>query len=374
MRVAIIHDYLTHFGGAERVLKSVMELFPHAPVFTLVYDHQQMGNLVPQRRLRTSFLQRFPGARRSHRYLPLTLMPFAIEQFDLHQYDVVLSLSHSFSKGVITPANTLHISYCFTPTRYIWDGSHQYVREFSRNSLFQNLAPFALSYVRMWDYYAAQRADVYVTLSQYVAGRIQKYYGYRPEVIYPPVEVERFTPQENIDDYYIVVSRLVPYKRVDLAIEACNKLGRKLKIAGTGPEMEDLKRRAGSTIEFLGFVPDEKLPDLYSRAKALLFPQEEDFGITPLEAAASGRPTIAYAAGGAKETIIDGVTGIFFEHQTVDDLVQAIEKSERIQWNSEQIVRHAHTFSRERFLREMGEYVHNQWKAFNKQSWNIRQQ
>lgn len=373
MRIAIVHDYLTHFGGAERVLKAVMELFPHAPIFTLVYDKSQMGNFVPARRLRTSFLQQFPGARRSHRYLPLTLMPFAIEQFDFSEYDVVLSLSHSFSKGVITGANTLHISYCFTPTRYIWDGSHRYVREFSRNSLFQNLAPIALSYVRMWDYYAAKRADRYVTLSKYVAGRIHKYYGYKPTVIYPPVEIERFTPSASIEDYYIVVSRLVPYKRVDIAIEACNTLGRKLKVIGTGPEMEDLKRRAGNTIEFLGFVPDEQLPALYAKSRALLFPQEEDFGITPLEAAASGRPTIAYAAGGARETIQDGITGVFFPHQTAHDLVEAIQKFETMQWNSEKIISHAQTFSQQRFLREMEEYVHNQWKAFANTSWNIHQ-
>lgn len=370
MRIALIHDYLSHFGGAERVLKALMDLFPHAPVYTLVYDPKRLQMPIQERRLRTSFLQKMPGTQRSHRYFPLALMPLAIEQFDFSSYDVVISATHSFGKGIITSPKTLHISYCFTPTRYAWDNSHKYVREFSQNPIFQRLVPFAVSYVRMWDYYASQRVDQYVTISNHVARRIKKYYGRESVVIPPPVDIDRFSVASQDDGYYLVVSRLVPYKRVDLAIEAAEKLGRSLKIAGTGPELEYLKRRAGKHVEFLGFVPDEDLPGLYSGAKALLFPQEEDFGITPLEGAATGKPTIAYNAGGAKETVIAGKTGLFFEDQKAESLARAMEASERIQWNSEYIRDHAERYTKQRFLQAMDELVHNQWMSFSAKTRN----
>lgn len=365
MRVALVHDYLTQFGGAERVLQALMELYPNAPVFTLVHDPERLRAAIDVRRLRTSFLQRLPGARSYHRYFPL-LMPLAVEQFDLSQYDVVLSASHSFGKGVITGPHTLHISYCFTPTRYVWDNSHKYVREFSRNAVFQQFAPLALSYVRLWDYFASQRVDTYVTLSKYVARRIKKYYGRTATVIAPPVDVNRFSVSKQPGDYYLVVSRLLPYKRVDLAISACEKLGRSLKVVGTGPELNDLKRQAGRYTEFLGFVSDSELPALYAGAKALLFPQEEDFGITTLEAAASGKPTLAYRAGGALETIIEHKTGLFFAEQETASLMAAMEQCETHHWEPSEIRRHAEKFKRDNFLQQMEELVHNQWMSFKK--------
>lgn len=363
MRVALVHDYLTQFGGAERVLLALMELFPHAPVFTLVYNQETLGVPFDASRVRPSFLQRIPGARRHHRYFPL-LMPLAVEQFDFRGFDVVLSDTHSFTKGIITGPETLHISYCFTPTRYVWDDSHRYVREFSRSELFQRFAPPALSYIRLWDYFAAQRVDAYLTLSQYVARRIRKYYHREATVVPPPVDVERFSVSKNDDGYYLIVSRLVPYKRIDIAIEACEALGRRLLIAGTGPEQEELVRRAGRWTEFLGFVPEEQLPRLYAGARALLFPQEEDFGITPLEAAASGKPTIAYGAGGALETIISGVTGLFFTVQSATSLQEAMLAFERQPWDGATIRRHAEQFRREVFLQRIGAQVQNQLKAY----------
>lgn len=366
MRVAIVHDYLTQFGGAERVLQSLMELFPHAPVFTLIYDKAGMPVAFDERRVKTSFLQRLPGARRHHRYFPL-LMPLAIEQFDFRDYDLVFSATHSFGKGIITSPTTLHISYCFTPTRYVWDDSHKYVREFSRNPLFQQFAPLALSYIRLWDYYASQRVDTYVTISDYVAKRIRKYYGREAVVVPPPVDVKRFKVSKDHQGYYIVVSRLVPYKRIDLAIEACEQLGRPLKIVGTGPEIEELKKKAGQHTEFLGFVPDEELPDLYAGAKALLFPQEEDFGITPVEAAAAGKPTIAYRAGGALETIVEGQTGLFFDRQDGPSLMKAIEQFETRLWHAPSIRAHAERYSRDTFLRQISEVVHNHMMAFKRE-------
>lgn len=359
MRVALVHDYLTQFGGAERVLQALMELFPHAPVFTLVAN----SNFIDPRRLRTSFLQHFPGARRHHRYFPL-LMPLAAEQFDLRDFDVVLSASHSFGKGVITSPQTLHISYCFTPIRYVWDDSHRYVREFSASRFFQKLAPLALSYIRIWDYYAAQRVDEYVTLSDYVARRIAKYYRRPSTVIAPPVDVDRFYVSHQHQDYYLIVSRLVPYKRIDIAMAACERLDRRLLIAGTGPEEAELKSRAGRNTEFLGFVPDEQLSALYAGARALLFPQEEDFGITPLEAAAAGKPTVAFRGGGARETIIPAKTGLFFDHQTPDSLAAAIEKFETYSWDAASIRAHAEQFHRAIFLQKMKQLVEDKWKLF----------
>lgn len=368
MRVCIIHDYLTHMGGGERVLEAIAEAFPEAPIYTLVYDPEQVRVSFDPGRIRTSFLQRFPGARRSHRYFPLALMPFAIEQFDISQFDVVISNAHSFGKGIITPASTLHISYCMTPTRYAWDGSHRYVREFSSSHWFQKFAPPAISYIRLWDYMASKRVDKYLTLSKYVAGRIQKYYGRSSEVIYPPVDTDRFSPSEGVGEYYLVVSRLVPYKRVDIAISAAERLGKPLKIAGTGPELQELQALAGPNTEFLGFVPDSDLPQLYRNAKALLFPQEEDFGITPLEAAASGVPTVAYGRGGALETIVSGKTGVLFSEQTVESMVQAMEVLESTTWNKGEIRAHAESFSRDRFIREIKLCTHAAWDAFCKES------
>jgi glycosyltransferase involved in cell wall biosynthesis len=363
MRVALVHDYLIQFGGAERVLTALMKLFPNAPVFTMVYDKERMGVAFDERRLRTSFLQRFPGTRRYHRYFPL-FMPLAIEQFDLSEFDVVLSATHSFGKGVVVGPNTLHISYCFTPTRYIWDDSHRYVREFSPSPFFQRFAPLALSYIRLWDYYASQRVDTYITLSDYVARRIWKYYNRKAEVIPPPVAVDNFKVSETNEGYYVVVARLVPYKRVDIAIDACEQLGRKLKIVGSGPELAMLKAKAGPNTEFIGFVSDEKLQQLYSGARALLFPQEEDFGITPLEAAASGKPTIAFDAGGAKETIIPGVTGLLYPQQTVSSLIAAITESEKRVWDAHAIRLHAEKYNGEIFAANMAAVVAREWQHF----------
>lgn len=359
MRVCIIHDYLTHMGGGERVLNALASAFPSAPIYTLVYDPvAAAGVSFDPSRIRTSFLQKFPGAKRSHRYFPLALMPLAVEQFDFSNFDVIISNSHSFGKGIIVSPGAIHISYCMTPTRYAWDGSHRYVREFSRSYWFQKVAPFAISYIRLWDYMASHRVDAYITLSQYVSNRIKKYYNRTSHVVYPPVDVDRFSVSEKDGEYFLVISRLVPYKKIELAIAAAELLGKPLKIAGAGPELDTLQKVAGKYTEFLGFVPDEHLPELYRNAKALIFPQEEDFGITPLEAAASGVPTIAYAAGGALETVTED-TGIFFNKQSVSSLMQAMQAFEQKKWDKSLMRRHAERFSRERFIGEMQTFVQN---------------
>jgi glycosyltransferase involved in cell wall biosynthesis len=362
-RIAIVHDYLTQFGGAERVLLALMELFPQAVVHTLLYDPPGLGTTLPEDRLKISWLQRVPGAKRHHRYFPL-LMPLAAESFDFSRFDIVISDTHSFGKGVITGPQTLHLSYCFTPTRYVWDDCHRYIREFSRLAFFQKLAPVGLAYIRLWDYLASQRVDQYLTLSHFVARRIKKYYGREAIVIPPPVDVTNFSVSQEKGEYYLIVSRLVPYKRIDLAIDACEQLGRPLKIVGVGPEQPLLAEHAGQYTQFLGFVPDTELASIYQGAKALLFPQEEDFGLTPLEAAASGKPTIAFAAGGALETVIHGETGLLFEEQTVASLTESIVDFEKRAFNPVRIRQHAESFSRESFLRAIEQTVHTQWMAY----------
>lgn len=370
MRVAIVHDYLTQFGGAERVLKVLMELFPHAPVYTLVHDPKVTAGYLDQRRIRTSFLQRVPLARSKHRLFPL-VMPLAVEQFDLSAYDLVISASHSFGKGVITKPETLHVSYCFTPLRYAWDDSHRYVREFGVPRPVRALIPLALTYVRLWDQAAASRVDAFLAISHFVAQRIQKYYGRSATVVYPPVEPHRFQPSAAVGDRYLVVSRLLPYKRIDLAVEACNRLQVPLDVVGTGPEEERLRALAGPTIRFWGFQPDAVVQDLMARARAFLFPQEEDFGITPLEAAAAGRPVVAFRGGGALETVRAGVTGVFFDDPSPASLASALVAAASRPWDTGRIRAQAEVFAvpvfRERFLAA----VQALWRAWPRKRYGV---
>ncbi|TSC64276.1 MAG: group 1 glycosyl transferase [Parcubacteria group bacterium Gr01-1014_106] len=363
MRVAIIHDYLTQFGGAERVLKILMELFPAAPVYTLVHDPRVTEGVLDARRIRTSFLQRVPLARSRHRLFPL-FMPLAVEQFDLSAYDLVLSASHSFGKGVITKPETLHVSYCFTPLRYAWDDSHRYVREFGVPAVLRALVPAALTYVRVWDVHAADRVDQFLAISEFVAQRIAKYYGRTSTVIPPPVDTTRFLPGGPVSDRFLVVSRLLPYKRIDLAIEACNRLRLPLDIVGTGPEEERLRALAGPTIRFHGFLPDAVVARMYASCRAFLFPQEEDFGITVLEAAAAGRPVVAFRGGGALETVVENVSGVFVDAQTGESLAAGIETMLRQPWDPAAIRRHALRFDVSEFRRQFISTVRSLWRAF----------
>lgn len=363
MRTAIVHDYLTQFGGAERVLKVLMEMFPHAPVYTLVHDPRVTAGLLDARRIRTSFLQRIPLARSRHRLFPL-VMPLAVEQFDLSAYDLVLSASHSFGKGVITRPETLHVSYCFTPLRYAWDDSHRYVREFGVPLFLRALVPLALTYVRIWDVQAADRVDAFLAVSHFVAERIHKYYGRTSTVVYPPVDTETFRPKGNVGDRFLVVSRLLPYKRIDLAIEACNLLRVPLDVVGTGPEEKRLRALAGPSVRFLGFLPDAEVARLYASCRAFLFPQEEDFGITVLEAASAGRPVVAFRGGGALETVVDGETGVTFPEQTSESLAAGVERILRREWDPERIRSHALGFSISAFRRSFLRSLQSLWRSF----------
>lgn len=356
MRIALVHDYLVQYGGGERVLEAFCELFPRAPIYTLVYDKKSMDGAFEDRIIRTSFLQKIPLARSKHRLFPI-LMPLAIEEFDLSKYDLIISTSNSYAKGV--NVSSTHICYCHTPMRYAWDDCHKYLREFSYPPLLKKIVPFAMNYIRAWDRISAERVTHYIANSQCVANRIRKYYRKDSTVIYPPVDISRFYVNEKVEDYFLIVSRLLPYKRFDIAIEAFRDLKIPLKIIGEGPDEKRLKKlaRNAPNIEFLGRLSDKKIPEYYSKCQAFIFPSEEDFGIVQVEAMASGRPVIAYRAGGALEVVEDGKTGVFFDEQTPESLKKAIIEFRKSQFDSQYIRDHAARFNKDVFKENILSFV-----------------
>ncbi len=369
MRIALVHDYLNQYGGAERVLEALCEIFPDAPIYTLLYDERATGHVFKGREIHTSFLQKIPFARKHHRVFPL-LMPLAIEQFDLSEFDIVLSNSASFAKGVITKPHTKHINYCMTPTRFLWDDSHRFIDEFKYPWPIKKLVPLFITYLRIWDKEAAYRVDEFIAISDFVRTRIKKYYERDAQVIYPPVSAHKYKIADKIGDYFLMVGRLVSYKRFDLAVKVFSAIKKPLKIVGDGPERKRLEKiarqnfssknlggQARSNIEFLGLVSDYKMPEIYNRAQAVIFPQVEDFGIVPLEAMASGRPVIAYRGGGALETVAEGETGIFFDEQTEISLAQAIGEYYQTDWDSHAIRTHALKFDEEVFRAKIAELL-----------------
>ena len=337
MKVALVHEWLTTLGGSERVVLALSKIFPGAPVFTSVYDPDRLPAEFRALDVRPSFLQKIPGAAKRHQAL-LPLMPLAFEQHDLRGYDLVISSHHACAKGVITDADALHLSYVHTPMRYAWDLTHEY--QATLNPAKRLLAAPLLHYMRAWDVAASLRVDHYMANAHLVARRIAKHYRREATVIHPPIRVADFTPGPA-EDHFLVVSRLVPYKRVDLAVQAANRTGATLRVVGDGPLYAELKAMAGPSVSFLGNLSDAEVRAEYSRCQAFLFPGFEDFGLTPLEAMAAGKPVIAYGKGGALETVVDGVTGLVFGEQTVDALVGAIGRFERQTFSPEAIRRHA---------------------------------
>jgi glycosyltransferase involved in cell wall biosynthesis len=331
LKVALVHDFLVQMGGAEKVVETLHGMFPDAPVYSSLYEPAAMPASYRQWDIRTSFLQRAPFKRKLHR-LALLLYPLSFELFDLSGYDLVISSSSSFAKGVITQPNTCHICYTHTPMRFAWSMDQYVENEGISRPLRSALHP-GTHYLRNWDAMSSSRVDRYIANSTAVAGRIRKFYRRDCDVIHPPVDTSRFSISSEVDDYYLVVSRFVPYKRLDLAIDAFTTLERPLKVVGDGRQMPALRARAGKTIEFLGRVDDATLAGLMARARAFIMPGEEDFGIAPVEANACGRPVIAYAAGGALDSQIDGVTGVLFKEQTVESLYNAVERLDQIDFD-----------------------------------------
>ncbi|OGL87395.1 hypothetical protein A3I40_00130 [Candidatus Uhrbacteria bacterium RIFCSPLOWO2_02_FULL_48_12] len=362
MKLALVHDHLTQTGGAEKVLGSFHKEFPAAPIFTLVYNAERFSSLLANSDIRTSFIQRLPWGLKHYQWF-LPLMPWATERHDLRGYDAVLSSASAFAKGVLTGDHTLHICYCHTPTRYLWSDAHSYVEELPYPFFVKKLIPALLVKLRMWDYLAAQRPDVMIANSATVRRRISKYYRRDSVVLYPPVNIEAFASSKEVGKYYLTGGRLVSYKRFDIVIEAFNRLRVPLKIFGEGPAKSRLADLAKSNIEFLGFCSREKLAAAYAKCLAFIQPQEEDFGITAIEAMASGRPVIAYRAGGAIETIKAGESGIFFEEQSWEALADTVVRFEPSSFDSAVIRRQAENFSEEVFRNKLRNIINDAWAA-----------
>ncbi|HEV2495122.1 MAG TPA: glycosyltransferase [Terriglobia bacterium] len=368
LRVALVHYWLVNRRGGERVLEALAEMFPQADIFTLVLDPKTLSPQLRSHKIATSFLQRLPGARRHYRKL-LPFFPLAVEQLRLRDYDLVISSESGPAKGVITSSHTCHICYCHSPMRYLWDMYHTYREGRSVGPVSRLIFDLSAHYVRLWDVATASRVDHFVANSENVARRIRKHYRRDARVIYPPVDVSAGYLADSIEDYYLVASPLVDYKRVDLAIEAANRLKRPLRVIGDGEEAERLRRLAGATVSFLGYVSDDVLRDNYAHARALLYPGEEDFGMVPVEAQSFGRPVIAYARGGAVESVngflpgdtldSESATGIFFTEQSVDSLVEAIERFESMErrFSPARIQTHAQGFGVTRFQAEMRAFI-----------------
>lgn len=350
MKVAVIHEWLLNVAGSERVLLEIMKVYPEAVIYTSVFDSKKAAPFT-KFDVRTSFLQKVPLAK-SKREILIPLTPLAFEQFDLSEYDLVLSNSHMAAKGVLTKPKTIHISYCHTPPRYLWEPDVDPRAKGGRFSWLKNKTAHDM---RIWDRVAADRVDYFWGNSKYISKRIKKYYRRESDFLYPPVDVERFevAPEKEIKDYFLFVSRLISYKKCDLVVESFNKLGLPLKIIGQGSEEKRLKKMAKSNIEFLGHVSDKEQAKYYREAKAFIFPAEEDFGIVPVEAMACGRPVIAYGAGGAAETVIPGKTGVLFPEQTAESLTETIKNFNHRIYNSKEIRGWAEKFSGERFRAEL---------------------
>jgi glycosyltransferase involved in cell wall biosynthesis len=364
MRVAIVHDWLTNLAGSDKLVELMHQLYPDAPIYTLFYDKKNMPESFAKMDIRTSYLQHIPLARKKHQWF-LSFMPAAVEAFDLRDFDLVISSSTSCAKGVLTRADCCHISYCNTPMRYAWDFFQDYLEE--KPWLLRRYITRQLHWIRQWDRLSADRVDYFIANSGNVKNRIRKHYRREAEVIYPPVDTNYFVPGNGKrGDYFLCAGRLVAYKRVDLAVRVCSAMNVPLVVAGVGGEYKRLRAIAGPTVKFRGWVSNDELLQLYQGCRAFIFPGEEDFGITPLEAQACGRPVIAYRRGGALETVLEGRTGLFFDRQEEDSLKAALEIFSTCETAFDRgfIRQHAEGFSVDRFQQELKTLVNARYKEF----------
>ena len=350
-KIAIVHDFLTYFGGAEQVLKSLHHLYPEAPIYTLLYDKKKMKQYFPEAKIRTSFLNKFPKFLRKRKKYLFPLMPTAVETFDLRDFDIVISSSSSFAKGIITKPKTKHICYCHTPTRFLWDWHLNYLKDNKISGIKKVLILPILHYMRMWDKSASERVDYFIANSRNTAQRIEKFYRVKSKVVYPPCDIGRANLNNKNEDYFLIVSRLSPYKKIDIAIEAFNKLDLPLVIIGEGQDRRRLENMAEKNIKFLGFQDQKRIAEYYQNCQALIFPGEEDFGITPIEAMSYGKPVLAFRRGGLLETVIEGETGEFFDDAIPEILADGVRrlKNNFRNYDPEKIKDQANKFSRENF-------------------------
>lgn len=384
MKVAVIHDWLVIYGGAERVLEHILDLYPQADLFSLIDTvPPEQRHFLRGKTPKTSFLQKIPGVHRHYRKL-LPLMPFAIEQFDLSHYDLIISSSYCVAKGVLTGPNQVHVCYCHSPMRYAWDHYHEYLEQLNLKKGLKGLfVRWQLHKIRTWDVRSSNSVDVFLANSSFVAKRIAKIYRRESVLLYPPVDTRLFSLQERKDDYYVTAGRLVPFKRIDLVVAAFAQMPeKKLLVVGDGPEMAKLRQLAGPNVTFVGYQSAAVVREHLAHAKAFLFPSEEDFGIVPLEAQACGTPVIAYARGGALETVrglgesplqgavgpdLEKPTGVFFHEQSVAAVIEAVERFERAAqdqpWHPEAIHQNAQRFSIDAFKEGLSRHVQEAWAA-----------
>lgn len=355
-KIALAHDHLFQNGGAERILAILATIYPEAPIFTLINYQQASSILFDQNRIRPSILQNLPRVHKIFQYF-LPLMPYIWSKTDLSGYEIVFSSSSAFVKGLKIGDKTKHICYCHAPTRYLWDDKDEYLGNLKVNFLARFVLKKILPKLKEWDFKKAQKVDYFIANSQYIAGKIQKHYHKEARVIYPSVKIDDFKIADKVGDYYLIVSRLRPYKKVDLAIKAFNELKLPLKIIGNGSEYKKLKKMASHNIEFLGDLPDKERNHYLAHCKAFVYPQVEDFGISALEAMASGRPIIAYAKGGVLETVIDGKSGVFFHDQNWASLAYAILRFQDMSFDPEAIRDHVRKFDQQNFVNSIKEFI-----------------
>jgi glycosyltransferase involved in cell wall biosynthesis len=364
MKVAIVHDYLNQMGGAERVVTVLHEMFPDAPIFTTIVDRGILPKELAEADIRSSWMQKLPGLKKHFKkYLPL--YPRAIESLNVRDYDLIISSSSAFAKSAVKGEKSLHVCYCYTPMRFTWDFEN-YIQREDLNLFFRRTLPLVIAGLRNWDEKTKNRPDYYIAISSAVKNRIKKFYGREAEVIYPPVDVQKYSPTGHIGNYYLIVSRLNSYKKIDLAVEAFNKLGLPLKIVGSGPFFKTLKNLARPNVGFLQRLTDREVADYYAHCKALIFPGEEDFGIVPIEANAAGRPVIAFQGGGALDTINEGVNGLFFKEHTVESLRHAVQSFESGKYNFDpQTIRmQALRFDKGIFKTKINDFITRKHKEF----------
>lgn len=358
MKTALVHDWLVSIAGGEKVLKAIYELYP-SPIYTLLTNPKNIqDSFLKDAKINTSVIQKFPFARKLYqKYLPF--FPFAIEQLDLNDFDVIISSSHCVAKGVLTRSDQLHICYCHTPMRYAWDLYFQYLQESNlKRGIKGRIAQMILHYLRMWDITTSNRVDIFIANSNFVASRIKKLYNKEAKVIYPPVDIKYFEPCYKKENFYLTASRFVPYKKIDLIVDAFSQMpDKKLVVIGDGPDYYKIKNKAKKNIEILGYQKDVVLRSYLQKAKAFVFAAIEDFGILPIEAQACATPVICFSKGGTKETVIDSKTGILFNEQKVKDIILAVQKFEAQKFDLLEITKHANKFSEERFKLEFKTFV-----------------
>lgn len=362
MQIALVHDFLTRLGGAERVLATLSEMFPKAPIYTLFYDESKVGSVFPRLKIIPSRLQNLPFIlRKNHRYL-LPLMPRVVEEWDFSKFDLVISGNSAFTHGIITPTHTHHLCYFHSPMRFAWDWTHEYIKEQRIGRLHRLAIAHLLKKIRMWDQAVADRPDTAIANSKNVARRIKKYYRRGSTVIYPPVDLSRFKLSRSHEDYFLIVSTLTPYKKIDMAIQLFNKIQRKLVIIGDGPQRQYLESIAGDTVDFLGFKDDSAVAEYLRNCRALIFPGEEDFGLTPIEAMACGKPVLAFGEGGVKESVVAGVTGEFFNEPEIASMEDGLARIMKGMYSPLACRKQAQKFGKEIFVEHMKESVKTAFK------------